>query len=90
MVAGLPRWRADGKEILFGGLNGSVMAVDVNTSGSAFQAGVPKQLFTLPPNAGAWDVTGDGKKFLAPVSAGAQGVQAPITVVLNWRAELNR
>jgi eukaryotic-like serine/threonine-protein kinase len=87
-VAGLPHWRADGKEILFGGLNGAVMSVDVNTSGGAFQAGVPKQLFMLPPNAAAWDVTGDGKKFLAPISS--QGSQTPITVVLNWRAELNR
>jgi eukaryotic-like serine/threonine-protein kinase len=71
MKVGFPRWRADGKEILFGGLNGSVMSVDVDTTGGAFQGGVPKQLFTLPPNAGAWDVTGDGKKFLAPISPNA-------------------
>jgi Tol biopolymer transport system component len=89
VAAGFPRWRADGKEIFFGGPNGSVMAVEVSTIGDVFQPGVPKQLFTLPPNAGPWGVTSDGKRFLAPVSLGAQASRTPITVVLNWRAELN-
>jgi Tol biopolymer transport system component len=90
LAAGFPSWRADGKEILFGGPNGAVMAVDVNTSGGAHQPfGVPKKLFTMQPNAGPWAVTSDGKKFLAPVAHATDG-PTPITVVLNWRAELNR
>jgi Tol biopolymer transport system component len=90
-AAGFPHWRADGKEILFGSPNGAVMAVDVNTSGGMFQPpGVPKQLFTMLPNAGPWAVTLDGNKFLAPVAQAADESPTPITVVLNWRAELNR
>ena len=58
-----PKWRADGKELIFRAPNGSPMAVDITTSPS-FQAGIPKPLFTMPPNAGAWDVTADGKRFL--------------------------
>jgi hypothetical protein len=56
----------------------------------AFQAGVPKQLFALPPNVGDWDVTADGKRFLAGVPPVQQTTQTPITVVLNWEAGLKR
>jgi eukaryotic-like serine/threonine-protein kinase len=90
LAGGFPRWRADGREILFGGPGGAVMAVEVTTNGGNFQPGVPKKLFTLPPNAGPWDITPDGKKLLAPVSLAAQPSRKPVTVVLNWRAELNR
>src|SRR5262249_7707100 len=43
----LPRWRADGKEIFFQGLDQTLMAVDVHTS-ETFQAGVPSALFRIP------------------------------------------
>jgi hypothetical protein len=39
-----PHWRADGKEIFFEE-NGTMFAVDVKTSGSALEPGVPQQLF---------------------------------------------
>ncbi len=83
-----PKWASDGKEIVFEGPNYSMMAVDVNGSGAAFQMGAPKQLFTAPSNAG-WDMTGDGKRFLMIVSPGQQ-TSTPITVVLNWQADLKR
>ncbi len=86
----LAKWRADGKELIFRAPNGSPMAVDVTTTGAAFQAGVPKQLFALPPNVGDWDVTADGKRFIAGVPPAQQNVQTPITVVLNWEAALKR
>src|SRR5579863_3331488 len=86
----LAKWRADGKELIFRAPNGSPMAVDVTTTGAAFQAGVPKQLFALPPNVGDWDVTADGKRFLAAVPPVQQATVTPITVVLNWEAGLKR
>ncbi len=86
----LAKWRADGKELIFRAPNGSPMAVDVTITGTAFQAGVPKQLFALPPNVGDWDVTADGKRFIAAVPPAQQNVQTPITVVLNWEAALKR
>ena len=68
--------------------NGSPMAVDVNGSGAAFQMGTPKQLFTAPLNTGG-DVTADGKRFLIPVVPGqGQQTATPITVVLNWQADM--
>src|SRR5579863_9085055 len=86
----LAKWRADGKDLIFRAPNGSPMAVDVTASGAAFQAGVPKQLFALPPNVGDWDVTADGKRFLAAVPPVQQTTVTPITVVLNWEAGLKR
>jgi hypothetical protein len=86
----LAKWRADGKELIFRAPNGSPMAVDVTATGAAFQAGVPKQLFALPPNVGDWDVAADGKRFLAAVPPVQQTTQTPITIVLNWEAGLKR
>jgi len=86
----LAKWRADGKELIFRAPNGSPMAVDVTATGAAFQAGVPKQLFALPPNVGDWDVTADGKRFLAAVPPVQQTTGTPITVVLNWQAALQK
>jgi hypothetical protein len=84
-------WRNDGKEITFVGLPNAVMAVDVNGTGAAFQMGTPQQLFSAPPNSGG-DVTPDHKRFLVTVAPGQgqQPVQTPITVVLNWQADLKR
>jgi Tol biopolymer transport system component len=82
-----PKWGSD-KEIIFR-FQGARFAVDVNAVGTAFQIGTPKQLFTSGPDAG-WDVTSDGKRFLTLMSADPQTSQTPITVVLNWQADLKR
>ncbi|HEY6347133.1 MAG TPA: hypothetical protein VIY49_37050 [Bryobacteraceae bacterium] len=37
----------------------------------------------------SWDVTADGKKFLMLVSP-RQNAQTPITVELNWKADLKK
>jgi eukaryotic-like serine/threonine-protein kinase len=47
-----PRWRSDGKELIFRAPDGSPVAVDVDGGGSAFQPGVPKQMFAAPPISG--------------------------------------
>jgi len=85
-----PKWRADGKEIIFS-FGPAMMSVDVNGAGAGFQMGTAKQLFQFPPNNG-WDITSDGKRFMMIVAPN-QGVQAaptPITVVLNWQADLKK
>ena len=67
----------------------SVMAVDVNGSGTAFQVGVPHLLFTAQPSPGL-DMASDGKRFLLNMEPGQVQAKtaAPITVVLNWQADL--
>ena len=86
-----PRWRADGKEIIFGAPpNGTVkMAVDVKANGATFEIGVPQRLFQAPAD-GGWDVTADGKRFLLAGPQGQATAQVPITVVLNWPAQLKK
>ena len=86
----LARWRADGKQIIFRAREGSPMAVDVTTSGAAFQASAPQQLFQAPAGVGDWDFTPDGKRFLMALRPTLSPADEPITVVLNWKATLKR
>ena len=70
------------------------MAVPVRGT-SAFEAGAPQSLFeSRVAPVGARDgidyaVTADGRRFLI-VCAAEQTSAAPITVVLNWAAELSK
>jgi Tol biopolymer transport system component len=82
-----PHWSRDGKEIFYQALDGTITAVPVATS-PAFKAGAPQALFKTPV-VPFWDVTADGKKFLIPVSGGANS-PAPYKVVLNWTSTLNK
>ncbi|HSR09046.1 MAG TPA: protein kinase [Bryobacteraceae bacterium] len=86
-----PRWRRDGKEILYLGMNGMVTAVDVTTNG-AFKVGAPRALFPAPRLGGAsisrgwhWDVTPDGQRFLFNAAAETEDTNlSAINLVLNW------
>src|SRR5262249_1335151 len=43
-----PRWRGDGKELFY--LEGrKLMSAEIRTSGRDFEAGIPRELFTAPP-----------------------------------------
>jgi Tol biopolymer transport system component len=89
-----PRWRRDGKEILFevpG--SGRVMSAQVNARRSNFEVGEVGLLFettNLPPsNAGSqWSLTSDGQRLLA-ITTGETGA-LPLTVIQNWTGELKR
>jgi dipeptidyl aminopeptidase/acylaminoacyl peptidase len=87
-----PRWRADGKEIIFQAPpNGrSKMAVEVKTNGAAFEAGVPQKLFQAQQIDNGWDATSDGKRLILAMPEVQQTTQVPITVVLNWQAQLRK
>jgi hypothetical protein len=94
---GMARWRSDGKELVFIGLDGAMMSVDVTTD-SAFQANQPKQLFQLPSSVLAlggstpgarMDATRDLQRFLVTVPAQSNSRQE-FTLVLNWQAALKR
>jgi Tol biopolymer transport system component len=86
--ASQPKWPTD-KEIIYR-WQGARFAVDINGAGGAFQVGTPRQLFSIALDSG-WDVTGEGKKFLVSMPpAASQTTPTPITVVLNWQADLKR
>jgi eukaryotic-like serine/threonine-protein kinase len=92
-----PRWRSDGKEILYISPAGELMSVAVTSSGDSFQAGVPQELFEVPLSGGPsfgvltayWDMTADGQKFLLNSSV-TESASPVITVVLNWQAGLKK
>ena len=80
------RWRRDGKELFYVAPDGTIMSVDVNGTGAAFQSQTPKPLFKSLLGLDSWDVSADGKKFLiaAEPSAGAAAPPSSYEVVLNW------
>jgi serine/threonine protein kinase len=85
------KWREDGKELFFLDPADNLVAVDV-TSGKAVQLGAPHALFQavgIQRDFGPYDVTGDGKKFLINSGNLKEGTE-PVTLVLNWPAELKR
>ena len=87
---GYPIWRKDGKELFYATADGKLMSVDIKP-GATFESTVPRQLFqtnmkftddglTVAPS-------GDGQKFLVNVYAQPTNT-APLTIVLNWQAQL--
>jgi Tol biopolymer transport system component len=89
--AAFPRWRRDGRELLYNTLDGKIMAVDVKP-GPTFEAGVPRILFDIPaPIAGSrWTMTPDAQRFLFPFTALQTGGPPPITVLTNWTAAIKK
>ena len=82
----LPRWRADGKELVYSSLRANMMSVDLDTSRS-FRASAPRDLFVIPVGAGTGSASADLKRFLFPVSVEGKGSQS-FTVMLNWTSAL--
>jgi eukaryotic-like serine/threonine-protein kinase len=89
-----PRWRRDGKELFFMAPNKNLMAVDVNLGKGTFEAGVPKALFQTrsigysgPRN--TYECSADGQRFLIN-SLQSDAVSIPVSVIVNWTAELKR
>ncbi len=89
----LPVWSRDGKELFFIGADRKMTAVEVKGAAmndqAAFQLREPKILFDTPSGSfGRFDVSKDGR-FLLPAPA-EQSANAPMTVVVNWRAGLKK
>ncbi|HKU27276.1 MAG TPA: hypothetical protein VJQ54_17520, partial [Candidatus Sulfotelmatobacter sp.] len=72
--------------------NDTLTAVDVSASGGALRLGVPHPLFPAigaQRQAGAYDVTRDGQKFILNSGDVKEGNE-PLVFVQNWPAELKR
>jgi eukaryotic-like serine/threonine-protein kinase len=79
-----PKWRRDGKELLYLGADRGILGVEVTTR-AGFQHGTPRPLFASgirTPDA-RFDVTADGKRFLIPAQV-AEAPPVPATVIINW------
>jgi eukaryotic-like serine/threonine-protein kinase len=83
---GHPRWRADGKEILYITGSGRVMAAPVEISGDSVSVGQPGALFQTNPLPRSWnlfDVSPDGQRFLVNLPLEVTK-PASMAVVTNW------
>jgi Tol biopolymer transport system component len=84
-----PRWREDGKELIYVSLDlKTILSAEINTK-PIFQDSLAKVLFQLPASVRAAAATTDGKRFLVALPI-AQGGPQKFTVVQNWQAELKR
>lgn len=86
-----PRWRADGREIFYYGIDGTLMSAEVATAPS-FEARTPRPLFKVHLVASPdrqYEVSPDGQRILANVAAGAAEAY-PATVVLDWQEDLKK
>jgi serine/threonine protein kinase len=95
------RWRGDGKELFYIGLDGRLMAVPVRAAvdGSAFEVGKGVPLFLTRTPGGVvqqggrrqqYVVSPDGSRFLVGMDSADSAALPPITLILNWNAGLAR
>ena len=87
-----PKWRSDGRELFYIAPQHKLMSVEIRQD-STFQAGVPRELFrmAIPDLASSfpsnYEVVGQGQRFLVNTLV-PNALSSPISVVLNWTAEL--
>jgi serine/threonine protein kinase len=88
-----PRWRGDGKELFYLAADRKLMAVAVR-GGTSLETAVPRALFETRLDTSSFHgvknnyvVTADAQRFLINTPAG-EASSAPITVVVNWIADL--
>jgi hypothetical protein len=77
------------------GSDRKMTAVEVSTDGATFSSGTSRALFATRISKGddragyQYAVASDGQRFLVNTVA-QEGPSTPITVVLNWTADLKR
>ncbi len=87
-----PRWRGDGREILYLAGYRTMMSVTVQHSTGDLQVDAPTQLFDI--NVGTspgpiYDVTADGSRFIFAAQL-ASGAAPSVTILQNWPQLLPR
>jgi len=88
---GFAFWRRDGKEIIYQGPEGKLMAVSISHSRDTLVAGEPKPLFDGPLGGSnsLWGITPDAQKILT-ISSGAQQPTRPLQLIVNWPGKLKK
>ena len=90
------QWAKSGRELFYGGLDGAMMSVPVETT-PTFSFGKAAKLFqwptlAVPGLARTYDVSRDGKRFLMVKANDERGdgrsPSSSIVVVVNWLQEL--
>ena len=86
-----PRWRHDGKEIFYVGLDGKLMAAEVTLKTSSIDVGQVKPLGIAVPTGrqAPYDVSLDGQRILA-ITEPERNSSPPLTLLQNWTALLKK
>ena len=88
-----PRWRGDGKELFFiSPQDRNLNSVSVAQRGNGLELGTAHTLFAthaVSQGLGPFDVTADGQRFLVN-GENIQVTNEPVTLVVNWDAELKK
>lgn len=84
-----PKWRIDGRELFYQVVDQSIMAATVRATPESFETDPPHELFRIGPEA-YYDVTADGQRFLLLSPTTTTTPASPLTVVLNWQADLKK
>jgi serine/threonine protein kinase len=87
------RWRRDGKELFYVGLDGKLMAVPITFGSAGPEPGRPAALFEPPLGTTIqqadfrhqYMAAADGRQFL--VATSGEPPSTPITVILNWKPQ---
>jgi Tol biopolymer transport system component len=85
---GYMAWSRDGKQLYFRDASNMLAAVDVQPQGDDLHFGTPQQIFSSTGGASLAGVAPDGR-ILAMIDA-EQGTSPPISLILNWDAELKK
>jgi len=86
-----PRWKGDGKELFYLGPDNRLRATSITAQGSRLDVGSSRVLFSVqavPPPASPFDMTADGKRFLINTMPATLSDSEPITLSVNWSAQL--
>jgi hypothetical protein len=87
-----PRWRRDGKELFYAGLDNRLMAAEIGIKGAEVNISAVRPLFGPLPvvaNAYPYDVSPDGQRFLV-ITPNEQAAPETLTLVQNWTAGLKK
>ena len=82
-----PRWRGDGKEIIYADLNAEPTVMSVSLSPKAEVLDAPRALFRVESVVRDGDVTKDGQRFVFNCDVAA-GDSPLVNVVVNWTSAL--
>ncbi|HTT23313.1 MAG TPA: hypothetical protein VMG82_30580 [Candidatus Sulfotelmatobacter sp.] len=83
-----PKWRGDGKELYYVDPKSHVVAVELKASNGSVEVVRRRPLFQIQRLGNGYDVFPDGKRFLITVSK--TDTPAPLSLVLNWTADLKK
>lgn len=87
-----PRWRRDGKEIVYLASDDTLMSVTVSVTANGHRFGLPTPLFRIDPQPGPgapFDLTADGQQFIVNAATPSH-VPPSLTLIVNWPSLVKR